>query len=607
MGKQKQKSGEMDPATRAYEEGLHFVSRHPMFAPLASHAHFVRMEGNLCPDNGWAVTTSSGYIHVHPKRRALPEEWIYILAHALLHLGFGHFKAMERQDMWNTACDAYIAKFLYDMRLGKPPEGMNGSVEIPSGKGAEEDLYRSFIDQGLPPSFHNLGTAGPGHQDMLLSSRASDRSYWGNKNVNWQDFLGKGLAMAVTSAVNVSAGYEAYLGANRDILTPAMKARNWFVSSYPLMGAMAADFRIIEDPLLCTRLSISVAAVDAEAKEIYVNPAAGLDEQECRFVLAHEFLHVGLRHHARAEGRDPYLWNVACDYVINGWLMEMGLGAFPRVGGLHDPELKGLSAESVYDRIVTDMRLYRKVATFRGVGTGDILEPKVPDWWGRKDGLTLDDFYRSCLSQGLDYHFDQNRGFLPAGLIEEIRALSQPPILWDVELAKWFDNYFSPLEKVRTYARISRRQASTPDIPRPRWVPDAGAEDGRTFGVVLDTSGSMDTKLLGKALGAIASYSMARDVPLVRVVFCDAAVYDQGYLAPEVIADRVSVKGRGGTILQPAIDLLEQAGDFPKNGPLLIITDGYCDRVRIRREHAFLIPKGSYLPFVPKGKVFRMD
>lgn len=68
-----------------------------------------------------------------------------------------------------------------------------------------------------------------------------------------------------------------------------------------------------------------------------------------------------------------------------------------------------------------------------------------------------------------------------------------------------------------------------------------------------------------------------------------------------------SVKGRGGTILQPAIDLLEQAGDFPKNGPLLIITDGYCDRVRIRREHAFLIPKGSYLPFVPKGKVFRMD
>lgn len=59
--------------------------------------------------------------------------------------------------------------------------------------------------------------------------------------------------------------------------------------------------------------------------------------------------------------------------------------------------------------------------------------------------------------------------------------------------------------------------------------------------------------------------------------------------------------------LQPAIDLLEHAGDFPKTGPLLIITDGYCDRLRIHREHAFLIPKGQHLPFVPKGKVFWMD
>ncbi len=123
------------------------------------------------------------------------------------------------------------------------------------------------------------------------------------------------------------------------------------------------------------------------------------------------------------------------------------------------------------------------------------------------------------------------------------------------------------------YARVSRRQSATPDIPRPLWVPAHGAEDGRTYGVVLDMSGSMDRSLLARALGAIASYSMARDVPLVRVVFCDAATCDQGYLLPEAIADKVKVKGRGGTILQPAIDLLERAEDFPTDGPLLIITD----------------------------------
>jgi predicted metal-dependent peptidase len=173
-----------------------------------------------------------------------------------------------------------------------------------------------------------------------------------------------------------------------------------------------------------------------------------------------------------------------------------------------------------------------------------------------------------------------------------------------VELARWFDDFFAPLEKRRSYARLSRRQSATPDIPLPGWR----SLRKRTFGVVLDTSGSMERALLATALGAIASYSLARDVPAARVVFCDAAAYDQGYMPPTDIAGEVKVKGRGGTVLQPGIDLLERAEDFPKDAPLLIITDAYCeDRLLLHgREHAFLIPQGARLPFAPKGKVFRM-
>jgi predicted metal-dependent peptidase len=326
---------------------------------------------------------------------------------------------------------------------------------------------------------------------------------------------------------------------------------------------------------------------------------------EFRFVLAHEMLHVGLRHDVRCQGRDHYFWNVACDYVINEWLVEMGVGNMPD-GCLYDPELKSLSAEAIYDRIVTDMRRYRKLATLRGIGLSDILEPRTPGWWAHGEGVTLDDFYRRALCQGLALHEAGGRGLLPAALVEEIRALSQPPIPWDVELAQWFDEHFPPLEKVRSYARPSRRQSSTPDIPRPRWVADPHRLEGRTFGVVLDTSGSMDRVLLAKALGAIASYSIAREVPAVRVVFCDAAAYDQGYMPPEDIAGKVKVKGRGGTVLQPGIDLLQKAEDFPRGGPLLVITDGWCDKLHVRRDHAFLIPEGSHLPFVPLGKVFRI-
>lgn len=79
----------------------------------------------------------------------------------------------------------------------------------------------------------------------------------------------------------------------------------------------------------------------------------------------------------------------------------------------------------------------------------------------------------------------------------------------------------------------------------------------------------------------------------MRVVFCDAEAHDNGWMHPFDIAGRVRVRGRGGTVLQPGVDLPQDAPDFPKDGPILVITDAWIDRVRIRREHAYL-PPGRY-------------
>jgi len=59
-------------------------------------------------------------------------------------------------------------------------------------------------------------------------------------------------------------------------------------------------------------------------------------------------------------------------------------------------------------------------------------------------------------------------------------------------------------------------------------------------------------------------------------------------------------------VLQPGINLLERADDFPLDAPILVITDGYCDAVRVRREHAYLVPDGARLPFTPRAPVFRL-
>ena len=85
-----------------------------------------------------------------------------------------------------------------------------------------------------------------------------------------------------------------------------------------------------------------------------------------------------------------------------------------------------MSAEAVYDQLCENIRQYLKE------NPGDLLYGDGSDA-ADLNGNKLDSVYRSALQQGLVYHTQQNRGYLPAGLIEEIHALSRPSISWDVE------------------------------------------------------------------------------------------------------------------------------------------------------------------------------
>ncbi|MFD4412355.1 hypothetical protein [Streptomyces sp. NPDC058476] len=551
------------------------------------------------PRDGLVRVDSDGTLHVHPTRHAEPAAWAWAIAHAVIHLGFGHVPAAtgerEQPDRFDVAARCVVVnRFLLGFPIGLTPDDLPASYP----DGDEEKLAARWRRDGIPPMYERCGTAA-GEPDQVL---VPWNTWIGGTPPDWQIAFAHALTRTMAAAMDMAGGRRASMRGGPTRLQPWERALSWFISSYPLLGGIAAGITLVADAELARAHGISVAAVDTEAAEIYINPLRRFGDEEWRFVLAHEMLHAALRHGDRRGTRDPYLFNIAADYVINGWLCEMQIGTMPE-GLLYDPELKDLSAEEVYDRIAGDLRRMRRLSTLRGKGAGDILGGPLGS---PRDYVDLDEFYRRGLGQGLDLHQQQERGYLPGGLVEEIRALSHPPLPWDARLARWFDEFVPRPEAVRSYARPSRRQSSTPDIPRagryfpPEEIPRC------TFGVVLDTSASMDRALLGKALGAIASYAEARDVPAARVVFCDSAPHDAGYLPVTEIAGRVRVHGRGGTVLQPGIDLLHRADDFPRDAPVLVITDGYCDVLRVRREHAYLIPQGGRLPFTARGPVFRV-
>ncbi|MGW2090275.1 vWA domain-containing protein [Streptomyces sp. NPDC001880] len=586
-----------DPATEAFLAGLAVVRRNPALAAL--EADVCRSpECDRNPRHDLVAVDSNGKLHVHPDRRAEPADWAWAIAHCIVHLGFGHVpahkEARPQPDRFDLAARcAVVNRFLLTFPVGRTPDHL--PVSYPDGD--EEQLADRWRRHGIPAVYEHCGTGGDASDQILVPWSA-----W-HTPPDWQLAFARSLTRTMSAALDVAGGRRDTLTGERLPRQPWDRALSWFVSSYPLLGGIAAGMKLVADAEFARTHGIAVAAVDAALGEIYLNPLRRHDDEEWRFVLAHEMLHAALRHGDRRGARDPYLFNVAADYVVNGWLVEMRVGAMPE-GLLYDPALKGLSAEEVYDRIVTDTRRMRRLATLRGKGTGDILGEPLD---GRpRDWVDLDEFYRRGLVQGLDLHVGGERGLLPAGLVQEIRALAHPPVPWDARLARWFDEFVPRPEPVRSYARPARRQASAPDIPRAgRYFPPEQVARC-TFGVVLDTSGSMNTRLLGKALGAIASYAEARDVPAARVVFCDAAAYDAGYLPPTEIAGRVRVHGRGGTVLQPGVDLLRRAGDFPPTAPVLIITDGHCDVLRVRAEHAYLVPENAPLPFTPRGPVFRL-
>jgi predicted metal-dependent peptidase len=565
-----------------------------LLGPLLDNVHLEWCEGKESDPFLACVDPEQGVIWVNPHHRGeLGEpEWVFILGHQLLHLGLNHGPRRRERDplLWNLACDHAADNLLHSFKLGRSPHDFPVDTTLAGQR--EEEIYDYLA--GERRSRAEVRTfAGPGCPDIVRRPRVLSRYSVDRQRRDYENLLAEGIRRAVDDAVVEAAEALGQAEARPEIWRPAEKARRWVMNEFPLLGALAQEVRIIADASLCERMDISIAAVNGFLGEMYLHPGWKFTEEELIFVYVHELLHVALLHHTRSRGRDPWLYNISADFVINGWLVEMGVGKLPSIGALYDPRLQGKSTEEVYDLLASNPRRCRGLRGFRG-GLGDVLLDSPGRRIYRGDVRTLDDVYRRCMATG--FSTCQGRGMIPAGLLEEIRSLFTPPVPWDVELARWMEQHVPMVrEKRRTYARASRRQSSTPDIPRPaRYVPQEW-QDACTFGVILDTSGSMDRELLGRALGAIASYADAREVPAVRLVLCDAAPYDQGIVAPTDLRGIFPIRGRGGTVLQPAISHLVSRPDFPSAAPVMIITDGWCEEeLLVPREHCFVLPRKGW-------------
>lgn len=596
---------------KPFEKALHTLAVHPLLGPVKREisvyegSRFHLRFAVPLPKDAYCRLQGDRTVVFNDELKLQEEEWLGVFSIACLALALDAPTLLKAPDAASDLAAQLAALHWWRaIKLGRLPERLEPPEEVAAlGKlGLKEIVQRLEVDRATLNQGKKWSLAGSSDFPWITHEKRSLSIYTAANQPSPAKCFVEALVENAKRTLAAQQDPRILLSTDHaPSQSAAAKAKRWLISHYPLLGSLLSQFDVLENAALCQHMHISIAAINVRLGEIYVNPLRALTFENAKFVLAHEVLHAGLSHNRRRQGRDPLLWNVACDFVINDWLVSMGVGIAPDAGLLFDEELRGWAAEDIYLRLASDLRIRRKLHTLRGQEV-DMLDDVALGGFTDKE-----EFYRQALLQGLDYHQAQGRGCLPAGLVEDIRTLNQAPIPWQAKLAEWLREHFPVPERQRTYARPSRRQSATPDIARPRFYEPEQERSTRTFGVVLDTSGSMTREVLGMAIGTVVSYSLAQGVKVVRLMYCDATPYDEGYVEVASLVHRVRVRGRGGTQLQPAISLLEGQRDFPKEAPILVITDGLCEeRLELHRDHAFLLSPGHRLPFVTRKPVFYM-
>ena len=162
-----------------------------------------------------------------------------------------------------------------------------------------------------------------------------------------------------------------------------------------------------------------------------------------------------------------------------------------------------------------------------------------------------------------------SRGTIPGEAQRWAKRMTEPEIPWEPLLAQavrravgWANGRTD-----YTWSRPSRRQSASPHVFMPgmrRPVPRVAT--------IIDTSGSVDDTLLGKAMGEVEGALRGLGVAgaAVTVYACDA---DVGAVSRVRSARDASLVGGGGTDMR--VGMAAAAADRPRPDVMIVFTDGY--------------------------------
>ena len=327
------------------------------------------------------------------------------------------------------------------------------------------------------------------------------------------------------------------------------KAKTALVLEHPFIGnvAMNMPFKISED----------VPTAATNGKQVLFNPdfCADLNDEEMKFLIAHECMHPMMEHNFRRQNRDPRKWNQAADYVINKLLVDEHIGKMPDCGLLSD---------DIYNA---------------GNGTSDGIYNILPETQeGENDPLD------NCMDgEGSPAEQEQQAaewkvkvaqaaqaakmmGKMSAGLERMVESILQPKVHWSDVLQRFIVKHKTD---DRSFARPNRRF-----IQQGMYLPSVTGEALGEMAFAIDCSGSIGQEEIDQYAAEILQVQPDHHPPNLHLIYLDSEVchydvYEQG--EPPVIKPH----GGGGTAFSPVFQYMRDNDINPV--ACVFLTDLCCN------------------------------
>jgi predicted metal-dependent peptidase len=346
------------------------------------------------------------------------------------------------------------------------------------------------------------------------------------------------------------------------------KARVKMLLKHPFWGNLATRMKLVE-----VNDWLSTAATDG--RHFYYNKAFidSLDDDELVFLFGHEVGHCVYNHMGRRGEREPQVWNMAGDYLINDMLITNNVGRkITKVPILHDTKYRDMTAEEVYDELMKNAVKIQVTLDMHLDGEGD-EDGKSSDGKSKGgSGIKIDaetqkkikDEIREAVLQSAQA---AGAGNVPLGIKRMIHQFTAPKMRWQDLLRIQLE---SSLKNNYSFMRPSRKAWHTGAV-----LPGMLPAENLDVVIGIDTSGSITEDMVRDFLSEVKGMMDMYNSYSIHVFSFDTDVYNPVTFTEDGSEDiyNYDPQGGGGTDFEVCWTYMKDNDITPKQ--FIMFTDGY--------------------------------